>query len=148
MIDTKIIINAPPAVVRKAFLNFAALPIYHTRFIDSIVSLSQDTQNAFTPGDKIRITLSAGTFTASVEANSPTEFAWCGTLGSNWVFHGTHSFKFLPASETEETTLFVQTEVFGGVLSLLEKVTDGSHMAEKFQSFNEDLKRYVEGGSC
>ncbi|KAJ5895588.1 hypothetical protein N7495_007279 [Penicillium taxi] len=109
MIDTKFIINASPS----RFLNFATISTYHTAFLRTTVLKSKDVGSQVEPGDKLLITVKGALFNASVDANFAAEFAWYGTLGRNWIFHGTHRFQFLPFESSTEMTLFVQTEEFG-----------------------------------
>ncbi|KKZ65699.1 hypothetical protein EMCG_01261 [[Emmonsia] crescens] len=144
MIYTEIQINAPPSVVREAFLDFAAIPTYHTAFFKKIAPQNTDKKGTPEPGDKLSCTIKTTTFSPVVEVNSPTEFTWRGTLGSTMILTGAHSFKYLAVSGSAEKTMFVQSEVFGGALFKVYGLLGLRNAKAEFEKFNEDFKRHVE----
>ncbi|KAL4892713.1 hypothetical protein BDV59DRAFT_202460 [Aspergillus ambiguus] len=140
MVHTEIEIEAAPSVAREAFMNFAALPSYHTDFLKHIAPQNPE-KASIEIGDKLNVTADIMTFSPVVEANTATEFTWRGTLGSTWVFTGAHTFKFLPAGENGQKTRFVHAEQHGGMLLPVLSLLGGIAKAEKgFQKFNEDFK--------
>ncbi|PGH17878.1 hypothetical protein AJ79_00777 [Helicocarpus griseus UAMH5409] len=153
MIHTEIQIDAPPSVVRTAYhdllltgytLDFAAIPTYHTAFLKKIVPQNTDRKGTPEPGDNLSCTVNTMTFSPVVEVNSPTEFAWRGTLGSTVIFTGVHSFKFLAVGDSAEKTRFVHSEDFGGAFSVVFGLIGQKNTKMGFEKFNEDFKRHVE----
>ncbi|PYH42551.1 SRPBCC domain-containing protein [Aspergillus saccharolyticus JOP 1030-1] len=173
MLFTEIIIEAAPSAVRKAavpfvllqlayfdqntnpnqkFLDFAALPTYHTSFFQAI-TLPDGGNLSAQPGDHLTCTIDHIPYPAIVEVNEPSEFTWRGYFGWNWIFNGLHSFRFEPlaaaaseegAQERGQRTRLVHCEQLGGLLAGALALVGRQRMLAGFQRFNEDLKRYVE----
>ncbi len=75
-----------------------------------------------------------------VEANK--EFRWKGRLWFRGIFDGEHYFQVRPL--TQDRALFIQGEIFTGVLvPFLKKLLDGATQAG-FKSMNEALKKRTE----
>ncbi|PGH30182.1 hypothetical protein GX50_07047 [[Emmonsia] crescens] len=144
MIHTEIQIDAPPSVVREAFLGFAAIPTYHTAYFNKIAPQNTDKKGTPEPGDMLSCTVKSVTFYPIVEVNSPIEFTWRGTFGSTMIFTGAHSFKYLAVSGNAEKTRFVHSEVFGGALSGVFELIGQRYAKAEYEKFNEDFKRHVE----
>jgi hypothetical protein len=103
-------------------------------------------------GDKVKVGLTgASGFTGVVETNTPTHFAWTGSIPL--LFTGTHTFSFLPSATTEGGTTFTQEEVFSGALgpTLMGEGWVGRQAGfrEKtrkgWEGFDGDLKGVCEG---
>ncbi|KAJ5662294.1 uncharacterized protein N7477_009910 [Penicillium maclennaniae] len=142
MIHTEIEINASPVTTRQTFLDFAALPKYHSSFFQSIAPVKAEKKSP-EPGDKLLVNVNGMALTPVVEVNSPTEFTWRGTFGSTWLFTGAHSFNFLPVGEK---TRLVHSEEISGLFAPVFMIFGKAKAEEGFRRFNEDLKNYVEVG--
>lgn len=126
------------------FLDFAAIPTYHTAFLKGITPKNTDKKGAPEPGDTLSCTVNSMTFSPVVEVNSPSEFTWRGTLGCTVIFTGAHTFKYLAVDGSAEKTRFVQSENFGGALAKVFGLMGQDDTKKGFERFNEDLKRHVE----
>ncbi|RDW58481.1 hypothetical protein BP5796_12411 [Coleophoma crateriformis] len=146
-LTTKIEIAAPVA----EFLQFEKLPEYHPNgFFKSIRTA---TPNApIEAGTKMHVVIEVGTLEPIILENSPTTFSW-GGKGLLGTFNGNHAFHFTESTTTKGATTFIQEEQFSGLLA----VTMGEGVIVKmiglkektrkgFETFNRDLKTWVEGG--
>ncbi|KAI4634843.1 hypothetical protein J4E83_002165 [Alternaria metachromatica] len=144
-VTASIEIASSPEDVRAKFLDFASLPKYHRGFFASLTPLGP-----VEPGNKIRVVFSSGQkMDAPIEHNTPTSFAWTGSIPL--LFTGTHSFNFEPSSTIPGGTKFAQEEAFSGALSFL---MGDNAVARKFgfpektkkgwEGYNNDLKAWCE----
>ena len=70
------------------------------------------------------------------------ELRWKGRLGIDGIFDGEHYFQLTAINETQ--TLFVQGEIFSGILvGLLKKMIDVDTL-QGFELFNQAIKQEVE----
>ena len=139
-IKTEIIINAPIEKVWATLMNFENYPKWNT-FITSIEGKSEVGQKlkAFLqpPGAK------GMTFKPKVLIVNPNqEFRWVGHLLFPGIFDGQHNFKII--DNGDNTTTFIQSENFKGILVPFLKKMIEVNTAQGFQQMNEDLKREVE----
>ncbi|KAL6232010.1 hypothetical protein BDW75DRAFT_243369 [Aspergillus navahoensis] len=161
-LHTIIEINAPPAVVRKKFLDFSSLATYHPNgFVASITPADPTiTPLDLKPGDKLHCAMGHGRlkFSPRVVHNSPEEFSWYADLPEflPWIFGGTHYFRFegvggRAGSGEGVRTRLVHGENFTGLLAgvygegwLSRMVGLKKEGEQGFRAFNDDLKRWVE----
>src|SRR5216117_2978760 len=89
-INTDIIIAAPPATVRKIFLDFPSYPQWNP-FITSV----QVSDPTVPPGTPFKIIVWKFIVDKSnIVENTPQEFSWSGVLIAKWFQEGRHHFKF------------------------------------------------------
>ncbi|KAI9714420.1 MAG: hypothetical protein M1820_000381 [Bogoriella megaspora] len=153
LLTTQIEIAAPPATVRAKFLEFTQIPTYHANgFIRQIASSNDKAPTVLTNGDQLNVIVGGGSmkFSPTVLENSPEAFKWRGSLPG--IFTGDHAFRFKEAGSDGKTTLFVQEEEFSGIFGfvygegwLAGKIGQTEATRKGFSSFNEDLKKWVEG---
>jgi len=118
-IKTSIVIDAPPSIVRAAFLDFPSFPSWNT-FITSVTPPTPDP----TPGTALLITLGGAEepLELVVVNNTPKRFSWKGHIGPRWVFRGHHFLDFEPYGEmgangeTSQCKL-LSYEKYGGILA-------------------------------
>ncbi|KAL8769421.1 MAG: hypothetical protein Q9209_004649 [Squamulea sp. 1 TL-2023] len=163
--------------VRSEFLDFAAIPTWHTGFITTLNLIPKHsiTQNAKdgelegghantlgrniqkrTPqeGDTITGLMGGVHFTASVVESSPTALTWTGPPFYH-LFRGIHTFRFTPSKTTAGATTFEQEESFSGLFAWAMREDGmpgmmlgvGRMVRGYFEEFNADLKRAVEKGA-
>ncbi|KAH6669967.1 hypothetical protein B0J14DRAFT_597596 [Halenospora varia] len=146
--SSSITISAPPHIVREMFLDFTQIPTYSPNgFIKSLQPLPVGkTGHDLREGDLMKNSLGGITVYPTVLSNTPTEFRWRGPWPYKYfnLLTGYHIFKFLPAENG--ATTFVHEENFEGVLAWLMRL-DGvaKKTVLKFESFNQDLKNWIEG---
>jgi len=141
-IKTEIIINAPIEKVWATLMNFENYPKWNT-FITSIEGKSEVGQKlkAFLqpPGAK------GMTFKPKVLIVNPNqEFRWVGHLLFPGIFDGQHNFKLI--DNGDNTTTFIQSENFKGILVPFLKKMIEINTVQGFRQMNEGLKREVERG--
>ena len=141
-IKTEIIINAPIEKVWATLMNFENYPKWNT-FITSIEGKSEVCQKlkAFLqpPGAK------GMTFKPKVLIVNPNqEFRWVGHLLFPGIFDGQHNFKLI--DNGDNTTTFIQSENFKGILVPFLKKMIEINTVQGFRQMNEGLKREVERG--
>ncbi|CUM62478.1 uncharacterized protein PRCAT00000028001 [Priceomyces carsonii] len=142
-----IIIDSAPDKVRSVFLDLPS----HAKW-DPFFVLFESETSELKPGSKPKIQLkfkgdsTVRTMTPVVLENNEEKLQWKGTLFLEYLFTGTHTFEFLPHEEDgKESTKFIQTEDFSGVLVYVLKwigifgKTEGS-----FEELNQALKKEVE----
>ncbi|KAL3421070.1 activator of hsp90 ATPase 1 family protein [Phlyctema vagabunda] len=153
-ITTKVEIAATPEEVRSKFLDFSQIPNYSPNgFVRQIEPVEPKSSSEIKTGDFLNCVMGYGSmkFTPTVLENSSSVFSWRGSIPG--LFVGDHSFRFesVKAASGTETTMFVQDEVFTGLLSFL--MGDGllanwAGQMEKtksgFESYNKDFKAWVE----
>ncbi|EMG48229.1 hypothetical protein SBY92_003130 [Candida maltosa Xu316] len=147
-IETNIIIKAKPEEVRSIFLDYKKYPQWNP-FFTSFAKYSNKQDPNLNVGDELQIDLKlkgtnhTSTMYPTILTNTENEFTWKGTLVSDWLFTGTHSFKF--ESIDGDKTLFTQSEEFGGFLVFIFYLFGiFGKTQESFQSLNESLKDYIE----
>lgn len=140
-IRTNITIAAPPATVRKVFLDFAAYPQWNP-FITSV----QISDPAAPPGTPFQIV--AFKFyvdKSTIVENNPEEFSWLGIIIGNGFFRGYHYFKFESfdegAAENGQTgkCRLVQNEDMSGFLSIFSFLWSWI-LKRGFKQMNQALK--------
>ena len=145
-IITEIIINKPPEVVRKAFLDFES---YHqwNPFITSLELTHGDLADPVVTRAKLKASISppgksAMTFTPDVLINTEKEFKWVGSFLGLWFVAGYHYYKF---EAVDNGTRFIQGEYFTGIASKLFLAIVGVDNTRKgFELMNEALKKKCE----
>jgi hypothetical protein len=141
-------INANIAKVRGVFQDFANYSKW-TSFILSIEVQGTRTQNTIEFGDSLKVTMllpnskKPSVFDPTVLTNNETEFTWKGTLFSEYLFAGKHTFKF-KSIENDTKTEVIQSEDFTGILSKPLLMFIGKDTAEGFKAFNGALKSKCE----
>ncbi|KAL2844592.1 hypothetical protein BJY01DRAFT_248101 [Aspergillus pseudoustus] len=150
LLTTSIEINAPPAVVREKFLDFPSIPKYTTGFVHSITPTPAKPPASLIPGDKLACVMGNMNFSPIVVENEPSIFSWRGSLPG--VFTGEHVFRFEELDGGKRTRL-VHEEKFNGLLAGL--MGEGwmsslsslkGNTLKGFEGYNQDFKRWVEGG--
>jgi hypothetical protein len=140
-INTEIIIDAPPSLVRKIFLDFSSYPQWNP-FITSV----QVSNPEAPPGTPFKII--AWKFypdSSTIVENDPKEFAWVGVIISKGFFQGRHYFKFEPygdeIGENGESLKckFVQVEGLSGFFSIFSFIY-GPILKIGFKQMNKALK--------
>ncbi|OBT70611.1 hypothetical protein VF21_10418 [Pseudogymnoascus sp. 05NY08] len=147
MVTTQIEIVSPPAV----FLQFDQIPKYSPNGQFKSIGLAA-LNTALEPGTVLQVELLDGMkFNPVVKENSLTAFSWVGSIPG--IFSGEHVFRFLESKTTKDGTTLIHEEKFTGLLGFL--MGDGmvaksfgwSEKARRgFETFNVDLKAWVEGG--
>jgi hypothetical protein len=141
-ISTNIVIQAPPSLVRKTFLDFPQYPNWNP-FIKSL-----KTTPSPKVGDRIDFVANGTSMHSKLYENVSNRFSWIGKLGAEWIFRGHHFFEFEPSGDAGangETVgcKFVQWEEFSGVLMplffLIKEDTENG-----FKEMNGALKERVE----
>jgi hypothetical protein len=141
-ISANIVIQAPPTLVRKAFLDFPEYPNWNP-FIKSV-----KTTPSPKVGDRIDFNINGTSMHSTLYENVSDRFSWVGKLGAEWIFRGHHFFQFEPSGDVGvdgETVAckFVQREEFSGVLMplffLIREDTQNG-----FKGMNKALKERVE----
>lgn len=140
-ISTSIIIDAPPSKVKEVFFDFKSYPSWNS-FVTSIKGDSQEVGSILnvdiTPPGK-----SKQQFKPKIVENSDTNFAWVGSLGSEYIFKGHHQYEFISVENGTKTKL-VQSEDFSGILSAPLLYLVKASTLKGFENLNEDLKKKVE----
>lgn len=141
-IKTEIIINAPIEKVWATLMDFENYSKWNT-FITSIEGKAE-------VGQKLKAFLQPPsakgmTFKPKVLIVNPKqEFRWVGHLLFPGIFDGQHNFKLV--DNGDNTTTFIQSENFKGVLVPFLKKMIEVNTVQGFQQMNEDLKKEVENG--
>lgn len=140
-ISTSIVIGASPAKVKEVFFDFKSYPEWNS-FVTSIKGDSVEVGSKLDvqikpPGKGIQ------RFQLTVTDNTEEKFGWVGVVGSSYIFHGHHTYEFIPIENGTKTKL-VQEEEFTGIMSspllyFIKGVT-----TKGFNQLNEDLKARVE----
>ncbi|KAK6457477.1 uncharacterized protein RJT20DRAFT_23607 [Scheffersomyces xylosifermentans] len=151
-ISTEIEINAPPAVVRKHFLNFENHANWNPFFVKVAVYKKKEANAVdIQPGDQLHIDIkpkgkSPMAIYPTVNVNTEEEFSWTGTLIFAWLFSGTHKFEFVPETVAGVVkTKLLHSETFGGILvPLLGWLGLFKNTEISFKEVNEALKSQVE----
>ena len=137
---TRIEINAPPAKVWETLMNFQDYPQWNP-FVQFLLGKPQ-------VGGQLHALLappggSQMVFHPTVLKVEPKkEFRWKGKLWFPGLFDGEHFFQLRPLGP--DRTLFIQGEMFSGVLvPFLKKVLEGATQAG-FKAMNEALKARAE----
>ena len=140
MIQTEILIQAPPSKVWETLVDFEAFQEWNP-FIQSI-------RGSLDVGEKLHISIkipgsSSMKFTPIIQMVSPdSRLIWKGKLLMKGLFDGEHRFILEP---TDEGTQLLHEESFSGLLipffpkSFFEKTKQG------FEAMNLALKKRVEG---
>ncbi|KAF2866408.1 hypothetical protein BDV95DRAFT_584667 [Massariosphaeria phaeospora] len=139
-------IAAPPEEVRAVLLDFPNYPEWHTNFIKS-VSTIPPTKPAISliEGDKICAGFTGMTIEPLVTSNTPTEFAWFGSLALD-AFSGRHYFRFEESQITPASTTFVHGEDYTGWMTFMFGKGWPLHTSvrDMYMGFSRDLKARVE----
>jgi hypothetical protein len=139
-LKTEIIIHATPEAIWSILTNFEDYPHWNP-FIKSITG-------AVEVGCRIKARIEPPkakgmTFTPKVlvfEKNK--EFRWIGNLFFPGLFDGEHCFELM--DNGNDTTTFIQSEKFTGILvPLFNKMLDNNTVAG-FQAMNQKLKELAE----
>lgn len=139
-IKTEIVINTAPDKVWAVLTDFNNYPKWNP-FIKSIFGQVEI-------GDQIKVNITPPdgkgmTFKPSVLAFEPNkEFRWIGTLLFNGLFSGEHKFQLI--DNGNETTTFIHSENFKGLLVSLFKNQLENNTKIGFELMNEALKKRVE----
>lgn len=141
---TTIAINAPPSLVRKAFLDFPRHPEWDPWFttIESPVASPP-------PGTRIKFTVLDYTIEPVVLENTPERFSWAGNMFANWIFRGDHCFDFEPLGDIGEngetaSCKLCHYEIFGGIFSWLILFFIREKTERGFNELNVALKKRAE----
>jgi hypothetical protein len=145
VIETSILINAPPSTVLQTIKDFPSYPTWSS-FITSIESASTGPS----VGSTLKVNLSPPggsgmTMTPTVVLNDSTGFGWHGHLANiNGIFDGKHLF--LVSEEGAGKTRLVQREEFAGFLyaPLMNWLGMGAKTKAGFELYNEAVKRRAE----
>jgi hypothetical protein len=143
-IHTSITINAPPSIVRKAFMDFASYPQWN-KFIPSL----EPSDSSASPGSRIKFRVNGRDIESTVQENKPDTFNWIGVLFGGWFFQGHHFFNFEPYGEVGENgetvgCKFVQFEDFSGIAAWLLFLLIKKDTEKGFIEMNEGLKGKAE----
>ncbi len=137
---THIEIDAPADRVWKTLMDFRNYPSWNP-FIQYVRGEAK-------PGDRIHTILALPDREPMVihpevlKVEPQQEFRWKGKLWFRGLFDGEHYFQVRPLGQ--DRALFIQGEIFSGILvPFLKKLLDGATRAG-FQSMNEALKIRVE----
>jgi hypothetical protein len=142
-INSEILISAPPDKVWEVLMAFSRYPEWNP-FVREISGEARQ-------GARLRARLqlpgsSPMTFKPRVRRVIPgREFRWLGVLFIPGLFDGEHVFELLPAED--ESTRFVQRELFRGVLVPLVWSSLEPRTLQGFNEMNRALKQTVESGS-
>ena len=144
-IFTSIIIQAPPSVVRRVFLDFPKYPDWNP-FITSV-----KTTTSPSAGDKVEFVATGVSITSIVQQNTPERFSWIGKVVFEWLLKGHHFYEFEPYGDmgpNGETTgcKFVQREEFSGLLCLFFFLIRGN-TERNFEAMNKALKEQAEAAA-
>lgn len=140
IIETKIIIDAPIALVWEVFSDFSAYPNWNP-FLKKVSGKPE-------VGARLEILPVIGKgkptrFTPRVlKVEAEQEFRWLGHLFVRGIFDGEHYFKFRALSNQQ--TEFVHGEQFRGVISPLLLKMIGSDTKVGFEAMNKALKEKTE----
>lgn len=136
-IETQIRIEASPKRVWETLMN---LPGY-SHWNPFIQHQKGNPQK----GERLVLTIGGMTMKPKVTRVEPQQsFRWLGHLFIPGLFDGEHCFEL--KANPDQSTTFVQSENFNGVLvGLLKKKLD-TDIIEGFEAMNEALKSEVEGG--
>ena len=140
IIETKITIDAPIAIVWKELLNFSEYANWNP-FLRKVSGKAE-------VGASLKILAAIGRgkpmrFTPRVLIVDPEqEFRWLGHLLVRGVFDGEHYFKLLSLSGQQ--TELVHGEQFRGVLSPLVLKLISADTQQGFEAMNKALKQKVE----
>ncbi|KAI5968352.1 hypothetical protein KGF57_000211 [Candida theae] len=148
-IQTTIIIQAPPELVKDRFFDYAAYPTWNP-FMVSFQKYTNTSDPQLNEGDELQIDLKlkgmkhTSTMYPKIISKTESSLVWRGVLVSDWIFYGVHSFTIEPL-DGGKRTLFVQSEQFGGFLVyILQLFGVLSKTKESFIEFNEALKDEAE----
>lgn len=148
LISETIEIDCDVQKVRKTFQNFTNYSSW-AAFIQTIeVTTPGKTQDTVSVGDELKVKVclpkskKESIFTPTVLENSESCFKWCGTLLSNYIFSGEHSFTFKQLENG--STEVIQSENFTGMLSSPIFILIGEDTKEGFKLFNAALKQESE----
>jgi hypothetical protein len=141
-IITNIIIQAPPSIVRRTFLDFPQYPDWNP-FITSLQTTASPKA-----GDQIDFVANGRPISSTLYENVPERFSWVGKLGAEWILRGHHFFDFEPYGDVGpngETVgcKFVQREEFSGLLILFFSFIREDAL-KGFEGMNQALKEKVE----
>lgn len=144
-ITKTIVIDASPEVVRNTFLDLPSHATWDPFFVKFAIKGDDKT---IKPGTQLDIDLkldgsSSNNMTPTVLTNTAEELSWKGVLASDYVFGGTHSFKWNATGDGK--TEVVQSEDFSGFLVPVFGVFGIMKKTEKgFNDLNEALKKEAE----
>lgn len=148
-IQTNIIIQAPPELVRQKFFDYRSYPRWNP-FMVSFQKYTNTSDPQLNEGDELQIDLKlkgmnhTSTMYPTILTKTELSLAWKGVLVSDWIFYGIHSFTIEPL-DGGTRTLFVQLERFGGLLVyILQLFGVFRKTKESFIEFNEALKDEAE----
>ncbi|CAK9441257.1 uncharacterized protein LODBEIA_P51260 [Lodderomyces beijingensis] len=149
-IQTHIIINAPPASVRRVFFDYESYKDWNPFFVNWRKSTHQQTAQLHV-GDELQIEMKlkgmnhTSTMYPTVLQVDEDKLVWQGCLISSWIFYGVHTFEIEPLDDGGARTVFGQSEEFGGLLVYVLQVLGVFRKTEEsFKLFNEALKDRVE----
>jgi hypothetical protein len=146
-IHATVIIQAPISQVRETFLDFSSYPSWNP-FIKSLTVTSGNINDPTTTPTYLQAHIqppgkSPMNFKPRLLTNTPTEFAWVGTVLFPSFLAGHHYFKF-QSTEDGKATIFEQGEYFTGVGAPLFMMVVGLENTRKgFELMNEALKKKV-----
>jgi hypothetical protein len=140
IVKTQTTIDAPPERVWSAFTDFASYPQW-SRFLKSI---SGDLRE----GGRLTVHLGPAdsnglTFKPTItQYREGSILEWLGHLGIPGIFDGRHRFELQRTNEG--TTLFTQSETFGGITIPFVR-SSLRDMSRSFAAFDASLKARSEG---
>lgn len=139
-IHTDITINAPPSIVRTAFLDFPSYPTWNT-FITQLVP----SDPALSSGSTLKFRAGGRDIESKLVENTPDTFNWIGVLLGGWLFQGHHYFKFEPFGEVGENgetrgCKLLQYEEFSGIAAWLLLAFIRKETERGFIEMNKGLK--------
>ena len=143
-IETSILINAPPSVVRKEFMDFSSYPQWNT-FISSL----EPSDPSASPGTRLKFHAIGRDMQSTVIENKPDTFNWIGVFIGGWFFQGHHFFNFEPYGEVGENgetvgCKLLQFENFSGIAASLLLLFIRKDTEKGFKEMNEGLKAKAE----
>lgn len=143
-IKKDIVINAPPQTVRSTFLDFKS----HSEWDPFFVRFKD--VGEVEPGTQLEIDMKlkgendVRTMKPVVLVNTNDELKWKGNLASDWIFVGSHYFRFESIDDGNSTRL-IQGEDFGGILvSVLKLMGIFEKTTASFEDLNVALKAEAE----
>jgi len=148
-VQTNIIIQAPPELVKQKFFDYQSYPSWNP-FMVSFHKYTNTSDPQLNEGDELQIDLKlkgmnhTSTIYPTILNKTDLSLVWKGALVSDWIFYGIHKFA-IESLEGGTRTLFIQLELFGGLLVyILQLFGVFRRTQDSFIEFNEALKDEVE----
>jgi len=148
MLSHEIEIAASPEEVRKVFLDFSAFSEWHHGYFESVeLPEGKATGESCVAGDNLKCSFGGTKLVVEITETTPAKLAWRGGAPIPGMLSGLHTFHFTPSAKTPGHTTFSQDEEFSGLFSPLMRFGFMENkLMPNFVTFDEDLKRRVEGG--